>query len=307
MNDIAASYSFSALELDLSADFAIQEIQAYIEALGAEREDWESKELKSSNERLYMILLKCYNATVAMLGNSDAQKKMKGAFEALCDSQSIKFKDSTKLSQRVVRVVWGDCGSNPDTSVRKRISVYGRAIQVLIEDSKVNADNFIQTIKDAGGVEEIHRAAKAGANSLTVKELDKVGKITVTTAPVIESIRSESLSKKVDSGKTSDVVLLVATYESDGSFSVRRVVQNETALKNVFTSIGRDENATGVAQRVLRDAEAKAEAEEAAREESLAANRAKQASEAVVKVSGMAWSSALGKAAVKPEEATESA
>lgn len=198
----------------------------HLKDLAADRKGWEQDELLRSNERLYSILLGCYETVWAMNGVSSAQKAMKEAFKTYCEKHSYNFNASTHLASRVVAVVFGNID-------RRRTSAYGIALKHLLLDG-VSPTNFVAKVKAIGGIEEVRRlGAKAKA---TTTDRAKIGEAALA-GPVLGSVSSDSLTKKFDSTFSSETVILIATYEADGSFAVRRLVQKDSVVKAALASI----------------------------------------------------------------------
>ena len=200
----------------------------HLDALVADRSGWENEEFLRSNERLYSILFGCYQAGWNMNGVTEEHKAMKASFKAYCDVHDLNFNNSTHTMVRIVRLVFG----NAD---RRRISAYGTALKNLLIDG-VTPAAFVDTIKAAGGIEEVRRAGTASKNkSADRTDMDRAA----LTGPVLGSVSGIDLSSQFDASANCDAVILIATPEADGSFAIRRLVQKKSVVKTALASIAK--------------------------------------------------------------------
>lgn len=193
----------------------------------AERVSWEQNEFDRSNKKLYAILKTCY-AMFQTMNSTDAEAKAyKLAFNEFCERNHFNFKGSTHLTAKIVHCVFGDD--------RRRVSNYGTALRIAAE-KKVTHSDFISFIETCGGVEEVRRDKKAGKSP---KDRAKAGKASLH-GEVLGSVSSELLNSKFDASAYTDAVLLLATKEDDGSFAIRRVIQNSTVITAALASLAKD-------------------------------------------------------------------
>ena len=193
----------------------------------AERVSWEQNEFDRSNKKLYAILQICYAMFQAMNKTDAEAKAYKIAFNDFCERNQFVFKGSTHLTAKIVRCVFGDD--------RRRVSNYGTALRIAAEKN-TNISNFITFIEKSGGVEEVRRDKKVGKSP---EARAKVGKASLH-GEVLGSVSSNVLNSKFDASAYTDAVLLLATKESDGSFAIRRVIQNSTVITTALASLAKD-------------------------------------------------------------------
>lgn len=210
------------------------EMTEILDELKARVKDWEGKELIASNNRLYEILQQCYQIAEAMAGSDKEHEDLKKLFLTYCEASGYVFKDSTSLVQRVVRVVF--CSADEADWNRSRISTYGRALSVLL-DQKVSPDDFIEVVKKAGGIEEIKKQASAEES----KDYVAIGKKVIKIKSNIATVTSQAITLELDAkNKNSDTVIFVASREGHSStWNIRGVIQNESVLKSALSSIGK--------------------------------------------------------------------
>lgn len=209
-----------------------KELDGYFTELKEHAADWEVKEFRSSNDRLYSILQKCYATALEMMGTEPSHEKMKKSFSDYCESKGYNFQDSTPLVQRIVRVVFAE--PNEKSWNRSRISTYGKALVVLF-DNNVQPEDVVDVIKDHGGLEEVKRTEGELGKP---EDFSKRGKKVVEQKKTLASLTSRELVFSLDSSKKSEVVLLVATRVGS-TFEIRDVVQKEAVVKSVLKDIGK--------------------------------------------------------------------
>jgi hypothetical protein len=213
-------------------------------ALIAERKSWEKEEFARSNQRLYGIQQSCYALYQEMNSIKPDAQALKQAFNKYCESEGMTFKASTHLMVKIVRCVFGDD--------RKRISAYAMTLRIAAE-KKIGVLDLVKFINDAGGVEEVRRNK---SNAQTAKAKAEVGKAALS-GEVLASITSDLLNSKFNAAEYNGGVILLATKELDGSFAVRRLVQNGAAINNVLaglaSSITKEEQDQSVAKTAAND------------------------------------------------------
>jgi hypothetical protein len=190
----------------------------------AERESWEQNEFARSNQKLYTILKTCYSIFQSMNSTDDEAKAYKEAFNDFCERKKFVFKGSTHLTAKIVCCVFG--------ADRRLVSNYGRVLRIAAEKN-TSLSNFVQFIEERGGVEEVRRDKKVSKSSA---DRAKTGKASLH-GEVLGSVSSDLLNSKFDASAYTDAVLLLATKEADGSFAIRRVIQNSTVITNALASL----------------------------------------------------------------------
>lgn len=209
-----------------------KELDGYFRELKFHVTEWEGKEYRASNDRLYSILQKCYATAKEMSGTNPSHEKMKTSFSDYCESHGYKFQDSTPLVKRIVRVVFAEPAEK--SWKRSRISAYGKAL-VILDKNHVAPENVIEVLKNYGGIEEVRQVDGDLGEQV---DQAKRGKKIVEQKAVIASLASRELVYSLDQEKMSDVVLLVATRVGN-TFEIRETVQKPTLLNSVLKDIGK--------------------------------------------------------------------
>lgn len=196
----------------ITADF-----QNRITALANQREVWETTEYNRSNQALYNLIAEClalYNDLTA--GDNTKEKK-----QGLKDYISLKgyvFKETSPLSLKVIRCVFGDRD-------RRRLSTYHTVLRVAITDKWSVAD-VAQNIGNYGGVQEISVRKPEG---LSAKDKANAAR-SALMGHSLATLASEALSKQFDTEHIGENAVAVLTLNSDGTYSVHCVVRSATAV-----------------------------------------------------------------------------
>jgi len=223
---IAGDVVVSDLQNDVQHDTAAQLKTGYasIEQLVVEREVWETSVYRTSNDTLYGLLQKCYALYKGMEGMSAEAMSLRASLTDYVNLHGIKCNKSSHTIVKIVKCVFGHD--------RRRASAYGIVLRTALAEKIAIAD-IPSYIRNKGGVEEI-RLAKS-PNAMTVNQKATAAKSAVN-ADSMGVFTSTALGSKFDAGKTGATVVLIGTWQPDGSVIVRTAVQNETALNAALAS-----------------------------------------------------------------------
>lgn len=195
-----------------------------IEQLVIERQVWETTVYRTSNEKLYVLLQKCYETYKAMAGDSVEAAALRSGLKDYINLKGLKFNAGTHTIVKIVKCVFG--------TDRRRVSAYGIVLRRAL-DEKVSVLDIPAFISGEGGIEEI-RLAKS-PNAMTAKQKAVVAAEAVQ-ADSMGVFSSVALGSKLDAGNIGKAVVLVGTWQADGSVVVRTVVQNDTAVNAALAS-----------------------------------------------------------------------
>jgi hypothetical protein len=193
-------------------------ISMAIEQLVESRKHWERNELATANDTLYGILQHCYALHNTMIGNDSLAKTLRKGLGNYITANDYKFTDSTPLITKIIKCVFG--------TDRKRVNSYSTAMRVALIE-KISVIELPKYLKEKGGVEEVRRQGVVGKSIKVKIELGR----TVLEDPILARVQNESLSASFSSEQTEEGVILLATREDDGSFAIRRLIQNTSAVK----------------------------------------------------------------------------
>lgn len=198
-----------------------------IEQLVAEREVWEQTAFRTSNEQLYALLQRCYGLYKAMEGGSAQAAALRSGLRDYINLKGLSthFNKTSHTITKIVKCVFG--------SDRRRVNAYSIVLRSALARG-VGLMDVTEFIRSEGGVEEI-RLAKS-PNAMTPKQKAAVA----TTTVVVNSIgvvSSPALSGLLnDAGKIGSNMVLIGTWQSDGSVVVRAVVESEAVLTAALAS-----------------------------------------------------------------------
>jgi hypothetical protein len=212
----------SVVQHDTSA--SLMSGYASIEQLVLEREVWETTVYRTSNDMLYGLLQKCYALYKGMEGMSAQAVVLRDGLTTYVNLKGIKCVKSSHTIVKIVKCVFGDD--------RRRASAYGIVLRAALTEKIAIAD-IPSYIRAKGGVEEI-RLAKS-PNSMTAKE-KATAAVSAVNADSMGVFASTALVQKFDAGKTGAAVVLIGTWQADGSVIVRAVVQSDTAVNSALAS-----------------------------------------------------------------------
>jgi hypothetical protein len=203
-----------------------------IEKLVVQRKDWETNELAAANDGLYRLLQHCLAVNNAMSGTDSTAKALKKGLANYIAEQKYIFNESTPLITKVVKCVFG--------VDRRRVSAYSSALRVAMAE-KVSVMELPKFFREHGGIEEVRRSATA-TKAKTLKDKVRLGRV-VLENDVLAKVQSDNLNAHFSNSSLEEGVVLLATKEDDGSFAIRRVVQNSGAVNSALAacaSIGQE-------------------------------------------------------------------
>jgi hypothetical protein len=196
-----------------------------IEALAIEREVWETNVYARSNDMLYALIQKCYQLYTDLTdGKGDVGAKKVG-FKDYINSKGYVFKDSTPLTGKIIRCVFGD-------KDRRRLSTYHTVLRVVVANKWVVAD-VPAKIAEFGGVQEISLGKPAG--HLTPKEKAKEARDLVF-ATALATVSSDRLAAQNNPEKKGEQAVAVVTQNSDGSYTIHCVVHGDAVVNTALAS-----------------------------------------------------------------------
>lgn len=204
---------------------AVLAMRQRIEALAIEREVWETNVYARSNDMLYGLIQKCYQLYTDLTdGKGDIGAKKVG-FKDYINSKGYAFKDSTPLTGKIIRCVFGD-------KDRRRLSTYHTVLRVVVSNKWAVAD-VPGKIAELGGVQEISLGKPAG--HLTPKEKAKEARDLVL-ATALATVSSERLAAQNNPEKIGEQAVAVVTQNSDGSYTIHCVVHGDGVVNAALAS-----------------------------------------------------------------------
>lgn len=191
-------------------------LRARIEQISIHRETWESTTYVASNDKLYSIIGECLGLYYELVNGSDIKAKKKG-LEDYINTKGYKFKDSTALSGKIIRCVFGDRD-------RRRLSTYHIALRVAIAD-KWDVADVAKKIAVYGGIQEISMRKKGGMSAAERAAKAKAAVMSLSVA----TLQGKKLSQQMSAENVGENAIAFMTQEVDGTYSVHFVMQSTTA------------------------------------------------------------------------------
>jgi hypothetical protein len=203
---------------------AAKKAVVFFNKLVAEREGWEQNAYKTSNDQLYALLQKCYGFYSELSDGTAVAAGKREGLDNYIKAKGYVFAGATHTLTKIVKCVFG--------VDRRRVSAYGIALRFALE-SKVAVQDLPAFIYDNGGVEQM-RLAKS-TTAMTVKQKAEVAQEAVC-ANNIAVVTSGDFADKFDAGRIGKYVVLIGTWQADGSVIARAVVQNDGVVNAALAS-----------------------------------------------------------------------
>lgn len=193
-------------------------VRNHFEQLAVEREAWENTVYRTSNAQLYVLLQKCYQTYKSMIEDTPEATALRAGLNDYINTKGYKFNTGTHTLVKIVKCVFG--------ADRRRVSAYGIVLRTALA-KQISVIDLPEFIRVQGGVEEI-RLAKS-PNAMTAKQKAAKGADAVQNANM-GVFSSTALGSKLDAGNIGKAVVLIGTWQADGSVIVRSVVENDSAV-----------------------------------------------------------------------------
>lgn len=166
---------------------------------------------------LYGLLNKCYDYYFKLKGGDALAKKVSEDLELHINMKGYKFLKTTHTLSKIVKCVFG--------SERRITSTYSLVLRAALSEN-VKVGGIPAFIRERGGVHEI--SVNKGDSKASV---DKVaiakGAIAET---IITEVSGDAFGKSLDSNKTGQEVVIVATQMPNGSLALKAITYNKTAV-----------------------------------------------------------------------------
>lgn len=202
----------------------VQTAYAVLEQLTVERQVWEDNALRTSNEHLYALLQKCYQFYFEMSADTEHGKALRTGLNDYVNVKGYKITKSSHSLNKIVKCVFG--------VDRRRVSAYSIALQFALAKNTA-AKDLPSFICNEGGVEQM-RLAKS-PNAITPKVKAEIATKTIATQR-LAVVDSKVFATKFDGGKIGSQVVLIGTWQADGSVVVQGVVQSDGVVNAALAS-----------------------------------------------------------------------
>lgn len=208
---------------------------ALLEQLVAEKDSWFNNAYRTSNEQLYVLLAKCYDFYFQLKAADDDGKKLREGFDEYVKAQGYVFSPSSHTLVKIVKCVFG--------ADRRRVSAYGIVLRTALQ-KELASDQVADFIRDSGGVEEVRLSRSP--NAMTAKQKAAVCTQTLGNTQ-LSVVKATALEQALDAGNIGKPVVLIGTWQSDGSIAVHAYSNAagavNAALASHYTSLKAEEKA----------------------------------------------------------------
>ncbi len=195
----------------------IKSMMQRIGDLAVTREVWEATEYNRSNQALYKLIADCLALYNDLTTGEDVKHKKQGLKDYI-NLKGYKFKETSPLSLKVIRCVFGDRD-------RRRLSTYHTVLRVAIADKWAVVD-VASKIGEYGGVQEISLGKKGG---MSAKDKANAARAALMNQS-IATLSSDALIKQFKTEHIGENAVAVLTLNADGTYSVHYVVRSTTAV-----------------------------------------------------------------------------
>lgn len=198
---------------------------AYIDQLVIERQVWEDNAFRTSNEQLYALLQKCYRLYKEMGAETPEAESLRKGLEDYINFKGYTFLKTSHTLSKIVKCVFG--------TNRRRVSAYSIALRVALDEG-VEVQNLPAYIRDAGGIEEVRREKNDASNDSAKQKRDIAAADANATSLGVAT--GAGLHAKLDSGKIGSQVVLIGSWQANGSIAIHAVVEGSSALQATLSS-----------------------------------------------------------------------
>ena len=195
-----------------------------LEELIVEKDTWFNNAYRTSNEQLYALLAKCYDFYFKLKEEGEIGKKLREGFDAYIIEKGYKFSSGSHTLVRIVKCVFG--------ADRRRVSAYGIVLRTALQKG-LATDQVADFIRDSGGVEEVRLARSP--NAMTVKQKAQASAEKLSSS-VLTVVKTAALEQLLDAGNIGKPVVLVGTWQSDGSIAVHACTNAAGAVNAALVS-----------------------------------------------------------------------
>jgi hypothetical protein len=190
---------------------------AVLNDLIAEKDAWFTNAYKTSNDQLYALLAKCYGF-YEQLKNGDDAAKLRKELDAYITEKNYKFSAGSHTLTKIVKCVFG--------ADRRRVSAYSIVLRTALA-KQLQVTEIANFIRESGGVEEV-RLAKS-PNAMTAKQKAEAGASTLTNTTIV-NVTAPAFKEALDAGNIGKPVVLIGTWNADGSISVHSYSNGATVV-----------------------------------------------------------------------------
>lgn len=185
--------------------------------LSIKREVWESNDYERSNQALYALLGECVALHRDLIDGEQASLLKQGLKDYI-NLKGYTFKDTSPLSLKVIRCVFGDRD-------RRRLSTYHTVLRVAIAEKWLPSE-VASNIAARGGIQEI---SVRRSGSLTLRDKAKSAEAALM-GQTIATLSSEAILSQFDVEQVGENAVALLTLNGDGTYGVHCIVRSSSAV-----------------------------------------------------------------------------
>jgi len=190
----------------------------------AEKDVWFTNAYRTSNEQLYALLAKCYDFYFQMKSADENGKKLRDGFDNYIKAKNYSFSAGSHTLVKIVKCVFG--------ADRRRVSAYGIVLRSALQKN-LTPDQVAEFIRENGGIEEV-RLMKA-PNAMSAKQKAVAGADTLPNKTIV-NVSATVFKEKLDAGNIGKPVVLIGTWNADGTISVHSFTNSGGAVNAALIS-----------------------------------------------------------------------
>jgi hypothetical protein len=191
---------------------------AVIGDLIAEKDSWFNNAYKTSNDQLYVLLGKCYGFYRQLQEPTEVAAKLRKELAEYVKVKCPGMSSSSHTLSKIVKCVFG--------ADRRRVSAYSIVLRTALAKN-IDVAGIPDFIRESGGVEEV-RLAKS-PNAMTAKQKATAGASTLANKTIV-NVTAPVFKESLDAGNIGKPVVLLGTWNADGSITVHAFTNSEGAV-----------------------------------------------------------------------------
>jgi hypothetical protein len=206
------SFSLSGVTVAVKATGTVlqssKSVSTILKELIAEKDAWFTNAYKTSNDQLYALLGNCYGFYEQFKQSREVATKLDKELDAYITEKGYKFSSGSHTLTKIVKCVFG--------ADRRRVSAYSIVLRTALA-KQIKVSELANFIRESGGVEEV-RLMKS-PNAMTAKQKAEAGASTLTSKTIV-NVTAPAFKEALDAGNIGKPVVLIGTWNADGSISV---------------------------------------------------------------------------------------
>jgi hypothetical protein len=165
-----------------------------------------------------VLLGKCHGLYLQLQEPTEAASRLRKELAAYVKEKFPGMSTSSHTLSKIVKCVFG--------ADRRRVSAYSIVLRTALA-KQLKVVDIADFIRESGGVEEV-RLAKS-PNAMSAKQKAEAGADSLTSKTIV-NVTAPAFSEKLDAGNIGKPVVLLGTWNADGSISVHSFTNSAGAV-----------------------------------------------------------------------------